>query len=111
MKKVLLTTALSVSLLSAVAFAAPYWATKPIQCSTQEELIDMAKGLGELPTVIFEGSTIGATGQASPSKFVISTNEKTKTWTLMEFPDGGKQGCILGSGTGEIKIQEHGIKT
>ena len=102
---------LSGLLYSTSVFAEPYWAHKPIQCSSQEELIERAKSEGELPTIIFNGNTMGADGTISGSRFVFATNKETETWTLMEFPDGGQQGCILGRGVGEITFGVGGIRT
>ena len=102
---------LSALLFSTTALAEPYWAQKPIQCSSQEELIERAKSEGELPTIIFNGNTMGADGTITGSRFVFATNKETETWTLMEFPYGGKQGCILGRGIGQITFGDGGVKT
>ena len=58
------------------------------------------------------------TGVITQSRFVIAMNQKVKpvTWTMIEFTDGGTQGCIIGHGTGKINIgqvllQPRGTKT
>ena len=87
-----------------------YWASKPIQCSTPEKVVELMKKYGEVPTIIFEGNTGSPDGSQTPSRFVIATNPKTKTWTLLEFT-GPTQGCILGSGQGEFNIGQSGTAT
>ena len=62
-----------------------YWAQKPIQCSNMETLIEMTKSYGEVPTIYMDGQTGFPNGLTTPSKFVISLNPKTETWTFIEF--------------------------
>ena len=62
-----------------------YWASKPIQCSTIEDLVEMTKRYGEVPTIVMDGETAFPNGMRTPSRFVISMNPKTETWTLIEF--------------------------
>ena len=80
-----------------------YWATKPIQCSTVQELVEMTKKYGEVPTIVMDGETGFPNGMTSPSRFVISMNPKTETWTLIEFVNND-QACVLGSGQGNIAL-------
>ena len=87
-----------------------YWASKPLQCSTTDGIIELVKKYGEVPTIILNGVTALPNGATSPSKFVIALNPKTKTWTLLEFTQGD-QACILGSGTGDITIKSLGTST
>ena len=83
-----------------------YWATKPAQCSSGSEVIELMKRHGENPTVWMEGITGLPNGSFNQSKFVIAINPKANpvTWTLIEFVDGGNQACILGFGKGSINI-------
>ena len=39
----------------------------------------------------------------TPSRFVISLNPETETWTLIEFVSED-QACVLGSGKGNIAL-------
>ena len=87
------------------------WAQKPIQCSSIQELVDTAKKYGESPTIVLEGNSVFPSGLETNSRFVIATNPLTKTWTLMEFLIEHDQGCILGTGTGDITIKSLGTKT
>ena len=80
-----------------------YWASKPIQCSNMQTLIDMVSKYGETPTIIMDGETGFPNGMRSPSKFVISLNPTTETWTLIEFVSDD-QACVLGSGQGNIAL-------
>ena len=88
-----------------------YWAQKPIQCSTMEEIIELMKRFGEIPTIIMEGQTGLPNGIVSKSKFVVAMNPKTETWTLLEFVND-EQACILGSGEGNVSLgKKKGITT
>ena len=87
-----------------------YWAQKPVQCSNMETLIEMTKKYGEVPTIIMDGQTGFPNGVTTPSKFVISLNPKTETWTLIEFVSD-EQGCVLGSGQGNIALGKPQDKT
>jgi|TARA_B100000085_G_scaffold282815_1_gene312137 hypothetical protein len=89
------------------AYAEPYWASKPVQCGTAQELIDMSLRFGERPILKLEGTTMNTTGAITPSKIVIAWNKETDTWTLMEFPSSG-MGCILSTGKGLENIPEKG---
>ncbi len=80
-----------------------YWASKPIQCSTIEDLVEMTKKYGEVPTIIMDGETAFPNGMRTPSRFIISMNPKTETWTLIEFVSD-EQACVLGSGQGSIAL-------
>ena len=91
--------------------AAPVWASKPVQCGTPEEVLNLVKGYGEVPLIFFEGVTPRPdSGSVLPSTFVITINTSDKTWTLIEIPHK-EQACILGAGKGEINFGNLGIKT
>ena len=83
-----------------------YWASKPVQCSGGPTVVELMKNNNEDPRVWMEGVTGMPDGRISESKFVIAVNPNAKptTWTLIEFTDGGSQGCILGFGQGNINI-------
>ena len=80
-----------------------YWASKPIQCSSLKDLVDMTKSYGEVPTIVMDGETAFPNGMRTPSRFVISMNPDTETWTLIEFVSDD-QACVLGSGQGKIAL-------
>jgi len=80
-----------------------YWASKPIQCSSMEDLVEMTKKYGEVPTIVMDGETSFPNGMRSPSRFIISMNPETETWTLIEFVSD-TQACVLGSGQGSIAL-------
>tara|TARA_R100000951_G_C2547462_1_gene151355 strand:- start:111 stop:434 length:324 start_codon:yes stop_codon:yes gene_type:complete len=93
---------------TAVASAEPYWVSKPVQCGTLEDIVESSKIYGEQPSVVFDGLAITQNGDKTTSKFIIATNEETKTWTLIEFPAGQNVGCILGKGTGLVRLLGQG---
>ena len=72
------------------------------------------KQYNETPTIWMNGIVGLPNGSRSESKFVIAMNRNANpiTWTIIEFTDGGSQGCILGHGTGSINLSViNGIKT
>jgi hypothetical protein len=87
-----------------------YWASKPIQCSSMEDLVEMTKKYGEVPTIVMDGETAFPNGMKTASRFVISMNPETETWTLIEFVSDS-QACVLGSGQGNIALGRPTNKT
>lgn len=113
MKKLLMGVLLLLLPLSATAQeteAPNYWASKPIQCSTPDKVVELMKKYGEVPTIIFEGTTGLPNGTETPSRFVLAMNPQTETWTLLEFT-GPTQACILGAGKGNVSLGKQGIST
>lgn len=88
---------------------ASFWASKPVQCGTHDEVIAVVSKYGEVPVVTFDGVVGMPSGSTASARFVISINDVSKSWTLLEFTE--EQGCILGSGKGEISFPIAGIKT
>ncbi len=113
MKNLMKALTLSALLFSGVAIAEEkkeepqvpytYWASKPIQCSSMEDLVEMTKKYGEVPTIVMDGETAFPNGMRTPSRFIISMNPETETWTLIEFVSD-TQACVLGSGQGSIAL-------
>ena len=104
MKKLMLSVLPALLFNTTVAVAEPYWATKPVQCGTLQDIVESSKIYGEQPSVVFEGQAINEKGDKTTTKFIIATNEETETWTLIEFPAGSEIGCILGKGTGLVRL-------
>lgn len=76
---------------STIAYAIqPFTVEKPVYCSDVKTLIEFLSGQDyrEVPSWI---------GKDESSKFVLMANEKTKTWTLVQF--NNQIACVLGSGT------------
>ena len=91
-----------------------YWAQKPVSCTSGEKVVELMKQYNETPTIWMNGIVGLPNGSRSESKFVIAMNQNANpvTWTIIEFTDGGSQGCILGHGTGSINLSViNGIKT
>jgi len=109
MKKVMLSI-LPALLFSTAVTAEPYWASKPVQCGSTEEIIAMSRAYGQQPSVIFEGVSILPNGHGQKSKFIIATNERKGTWTLFEFPHGSDMGCVLGSGSEHVTLVTNSTK-
>lgn len=89
--------------------AAPVWASKPIQCGSLEEVLELMDTLGETPFIYFEGNSVRPEGNL-PTKFVITLNRETNAWTLLEIPHP-EQACVLGAGRGEINFNKGGTAT
>ena len=91
-----------------------YWAQKPVSCTSGEKVVELMKQYNETPTIWMNGIVGLPNGSRSESKFVIAMNQNANpvTWTIIEFTDGGSQGCILGHGIGNINLSViNGIKT
>ena len=58
MKKVMLSILPALLFNTTVAVAEPYWATKPVQCGTLQDIVDSSRIYGEQPSVVFEGQAI-----------------------------------------------------
>jgi len=64
---------------------------KPIPCKNTEELAkEVLEKYGEEP--VWRGED-----DVGDSKYVITYNKKTKTWTFIQYDDN--VGCVLGNGT------------
>ena len=83
-----------------------YWATKPVSCTGGDKVIELMQEHNESPTIWMEGLVGHPNGTLTQSRFVVAVNPESNppTWTIIEFTDGGTQGCILGHGTGKINL-------
>jgi hypothetical protein len=88
MKNILVTVLLG---LSSIAYAQPFRLEKPLVCDETARFMEVLRG-SEFKEIPF---WFGADSD-SGSKFMMVVNEKTKTWTMIQFT--GKVACILGSG-------------
>lgn len=79
----------------ALAFASflsfAFEANKPVQCEKVEVVLETLKEL--------YGENIFWYGKGGQDAYVILKNDKTHTWSLVQFDS--KIGCILGSGVNE----------
>ena len=76
---------------STIAYAIqPFTVNKPVFCTDVKSMIEFLSGedYQEVPTWI---------GKDDSSKYVLMSNEKHKTWTLVQFND--QVACVLGAGT------------
>lgn len=91
---------LGVLLLPAIAIAEPVTVEKPVPCEKTETVINglLNNDYKEQPIWI---------GVDDKSKYSIFANEKTGSWTIIQFND--KIACILGAGEGS-KIIPTGLK-
>ena len=82
---------LGVLLLPAVAVSQPVTVEKPVVCEKTEKVIEsLQKGqYKENPIWV---------GYDDKSKYALFANEKTKTWTMIQFNEN--IACILGVGEG-----------
>ena len=92
---------LGVLLLPALAVAQPVTVEKPVICEKTEKVIDsLQKGqYKENPSWI---------GYDDKSKYALFVNEKTRTWTMIQFNEN--IACIIGVGEGS-KLVFSGPKT
>ena len=78
-------------LTSTIAYAIqPFTVEKPVFCTDVKSMIEFLSGedYQEVPTWI---------GKDEKSKYVLMSNEKSKTWTIVQFND--QVACVLGTGT------------
>lgn len=77
------------------AQAEPVTVEKPVVCDDVKSLIEFVSGAAyrEIPFWV---------GKDSSSRYVMMVNEKTKTWTLIQFND--EIGCIIGTGEGHTRV-------
>ena len=78
-------------LTSTIAYAIqPFTVEKPVFCSDVKSMIEFLSGeeYREVPAWV---------GKDEKSKYVLMANEKTKTWTIVQFND--QVACVLGTGT------------
>ena len=78
-------------LTSTIAYAIqPFTVEKPVFCSDVKSMIEFLSGeeYREVPAWV---------GKDEKSKYVLMSNEKHKTWTLVQFND--QVACVLGAGT------------
>lgn len=76
---------------STIAYAIqPFTVNKPVFCTDVKSMIEFLSGEDhrEVPTWI---------GKDDSSKYLLMANEKTKTWTIVQFND--QVACVLGTGT------------
>ena len=90
--------------LPAESHAKAQWVKKPVFCGTQKEIIEITKKFREVPLFSFNGHAMGPNGEPVPVRIVVAFNDKTKTWSLVEFPAGQDVGCIIGNGKGLTKV-------
>lgn len=78
-------------LTSTIAYAIqPFTVNKPVFCTDVKSMIEFLSGeeFREVPTWV---------GKDETSKYVLMSNTKTKTWTMVQFND--QVACVLGAGT------------
>jgi hypothetical protein len=90
--------------LPAKSHAEPQWTNKPVYCGTQKEVIDITKKFREMPLFSMDGFSRGKSGEPIKTRIVVAFNERTKTWSLVEFSFENDMGCIIGSGKGLHKL-------
>lgn len=86
---------LGVLLLPALAQAQPVTVEKPVVCDKTEKVIETLQGgqYKENPSWI---------GFDDKSKYALFVNEKTKTWTMIQFNEN--IACVIGLGEGSKTI-------
>jgi len=86
----ILLTAFLFCLASSIANAEAFQLQKPVWCEKKDVIINtLLEKFNEKPLWMGKGEGTG---------FVLFANEKTQTWTWIQFND--EVGCVLGTGTG-----------
>lgn len=92
MKQLLAGILLAPSLL----FAQPVTLNKPVTCVGSKELLDAIMNSNQPEKPVW-------TGRDEISRYALFLDEKTGSWTLIQFDD--KTGCIIGFGDKSMLIQ------
>lgn len=76
---------------STIAYAIqPFTVEKPVFCTDVKTMIEFLSGEDYQESPLW-------VGKDEKSKYVIMSNDKSKTWTIVQFND--QVACILGTGT------------
>ena len=86
---------MGVLLLPALAHAEPVTVEKPVVCDKVKNVIESLSG-GDIQEKPFW------VGTDSKSRYVMMVNEKTKTWTIVQFNDN--IACIIGVGENHKQV-------
>lgn len=86
---------LGVLLLPALAYAQPVTVEKPVVCSDLKTIIETVSGSKWQEEPVWSG-------RDDTSRYVLTVNQKTKTWTMIQFND--KIACIIGIGESATPI-------
>ena len=91
---------LGVLLLPALAMAEPVKVDKVIVCDNASEMLPfIAEKYGEKPIWF---------GNSNDSKFTITMNEETQTWSIIQFSTEKNIACLIDSGEG-FKFKMPGV--
>ena len=96
---------ISVILFSNVAFSAPQWVEKPVQCATPPEVLDKLDKDKLLPLFAAVGNArVG--NEIYTKTYGFFYNEDTQYWAFVEFFDEETM-CMVGIGEGiEFDVQD-----
>jgi hypothetical protein len=93
---------LGVLLLPALALAEPVEVNKKVVCDEASKmLLHISEKYGEKPLWI---------GSDSKSKFTVTANEETQTWSIIQYSTTDNISCLIDSGKGfKFKIPGIGV--
>ena len=86
---------LGVLLLPALAYAQPVTVEKPVVCDTPKIIIETLSGSGYKEQPFWAGND-------TTSRYIMMVNEKTKTWSFVQFNDN--IACVLGTGENHRQV-------
>ena len=86
---------LGVLLLPALAHAQPVTVEKPVICDTLKTVIETLTGTGYREQPFWAGND-------ETSRYILLVNEKTKSWTMVQF--NNKIACVLGTGENHRQV-------
>ena len=86
---------LGVLLLPALAHAQPVTVEKPVVCDTPKTVIETLTGAGYREQPFWAGND-------ETSRYILLANERTKSWTIVQF--NNKIACVLGTGENHRQI-------
>ena len=86
---------LGVLLLPALAYAQPVTVEKPVICDTLKTVIETLTGTGYREQPFWAGND-------ETSRFILLANERTKSWTIVQF--NNNIACVLGTGENHRQV-------
>jgi hypothetical protein len=84
-----------VLLLPALAYAQPVTVEKPVICDTLKTVIETLTGTGYREQPFWAGND-------ETSRFILLANERTKSWTIVQF--NNNIACVLGTGENHRQV-------
>jgi len=102
---------ITLSLLPTLAYAEPYWASKPVQCGPLEEVKSIVKQhgevaiLGAMAQIVVDPNELNSISQ---TPIYLFYSQENRTYTLIEFNFQNEEACVVSWGNGvDFDVQKY----